>query len=131
MVVSAARRPDKNPVLAAWLKKLEPDQLYISAITIAELERGVVLAERADPSYGALLRSWIAKLPAAFAGRVLAVDEAVAVRWGQLAGQIGHIELDLGIAATAIEHGLAVVTRNASHFAPTGVRILDPWRPSR
>jgi toxin FitB len=128
MVVSAARRPDKNPALATWLKKLDPARLYLSAITVAEIERGVVLAERADPSYGAILRAWIAKLPAVFAGRILPIDHAVASRWGQLGGQLGNIELDLGIAATAIEHGLVVATRNVEDFVPTGVVVIDPWR---
>ena len=74
---------------------------------------------------------WLDSLLRLYAERILAVDLAVARRWGRLSDTIGHESADLLIAATAIENGLTVVTRNVRHFAPTGVPVLDPSAPPR
>ena len=130
-VVSELRRAkagqaDKN--VTAWAAKVPTGGLFLSSITILELEIGVLLVERRDPAQGAILRVWLDSyvLPA-FAGRVLAVDTAVAQRCARLHLPDPRSGRDALIAATALVHGMTVVTRNVADFEPTGVPILDPW----
>ena len=119
-------RADKN--VTAWASTAVPGSLFVSAISILELETGVLLIERRDAHQGAILRSWLDEqvLPA-FAGRVLPVDLAVAQRCAHLHVPDPRAERDALIAATALVHGMSVVTRNVEDFAPTGVAIVNPW----
>jgi predicted nucleic acid-binding protein len=105
--------------------------LYLSVIVLQELEIGVLLAERRDPEQGAVLRAWLDRhvLPA-FAGRVLVVDPAVARRSARLHVPDPRPLRDGLIAATALVHGMTVVTRNLPDFAPMGAATLDPWAAS-
>jgi predicted nucleic acid-binding protein len=114
--------------VAAWADSIEASDMYLSVITIQELEIGVLLTERRDQSQGAIFRIWLNShvLPA-FAGRILAVDTTVALRSAQLHVPNPHPVRDGLIAATALVHGMTVVTRNLSDFAPTGVRAVNPW----
>lgn len=114
--------------VAAWADSVEAAGLYLSAITVQELEIGVLLAERRDPSQGAILRAWlnVHVLPA-FDGRVLSVDTAVAQRSARLHVPDPRPVRDGLIAATALVHGMTVVTRNVADFEPTGTKILNPW----
>ena len=130
-VVSELRRAkggkaDKN--VMAWAARVPAGGLFLSAITILELEIGVLLVGRRDPAQGAMLRVWLDRhaLPA-FAGRVLAVDTAVAQRCARLHVPDPRADRDALIAATALVHGMTVVTRNVADFEPTGVPILNPW----
>jgi predicted nucleic acid-binding protein len=118
-----------DPGVAAWAESVEAGTLFISAVTLHELEFGVLLMERRDPAQGALLRQWLEKavLPA-FAGRVLAVDAAVARRSASLHVPDPQPFRDGLIAATALVHNLLVVTRNLADFKATGVRLLNPWQ---
>jgi len=115
--------------VSAWSESVSLDLLFVSAITIAELERGVLLAERADPPRGALLRRWLDESVAgAFAGRVLPVDEAVARRAAALHVPQPAPFADALIGATALVHGLTLVTRNARDFERfEGLRVVNPW----
>ncbi len=115
-------------LVASWAERVDAADLFLSVITIRELEIGVLLAERRDPSQGGILRSWLSNhvLPA-FAGRILAVDTAVAQRSARLHVPDPRPVRDALIAATALVHGMTVVTRNVDDFAPTGVPILNPW----
>lgn len=121
-----AGKADRN--VTAWAATVAPGSLYLSAITILELETGILLVERRDPAQGAILRSWLDDhvLPA-FVGRVLAVDTVVAQRCAALHVPDPRSDRDALIAATALVHGMMVVTRDVADFEPTGVRILDPW----
>ena len=121
-----AGRADKN--VTSWAARVPAGGLFLSAITILELELGVLLVERRDPAQGAILRVWLDSyvLPA-FAGRVLPVDTAVAQRCATLHVPDPRSGRDALIAATALVHGMTVVTRNVADFEPTGVPILDPW----
>ena len=114
--------------VAAWADSVDAADLYLSVIALQELEIGVLLAERRDPSQGAVLRAWLGGhvLPA-FAGRILVVDAAVARRSARLHVPDPRPLRDGLIAATALVHGMTVVTRNVADFAPTGVPTLDPW----
>ena len=119
-------KADRN--VSAWADRVDSVDLYLSVITVQELEIGVFLAERRDPPKGALLRAWLnAHVLPAFDDRILAVDLAVAQRSARLHVPDPRPFRDCLIAATALVHGMTVVTRNASDFAATGVQILDPW----
>lgn len=117
-----------NPQVVAWANSVLATQLFISAITVLELELGVGLIERRDARQGTLLRRWLEEqvLPA-FDGRVLPVDAAVAQRCAGLHIPNPQPDRDALIAATAAVHGLTLVTRNTADFAATGVKWLNPW----
>lgn len=123
-----AGKADQN--VQAWASSVPADDLFVSAITILELETGVLLAERRDRQQGGLLRAWLEQqvLPA-FTGRVLAVDLDVARKCAALHVPDPRAERDALIAATALVHRMTVVTRNGRDFASTGVSLLNPWDP--
>jgi toxin FitB len=114
--------------VAVWADSVEAGDLYLSVITLHELEIGVLLAERRDPSQGSVLRVWLnAHVLPAFTGRILAVDTAVAQRSARLHVPDPRPVRDGLIAATALVHGMTVVTRNVADFESTGVVVLNPW----
>lgn len=114
--------------VSGWAKSVSVPTLFLSAISIFELEIGILLVERRDRSQGALLRSWMDDhvLPT-FHGRILAVDTPVAQRCAAMHVPTPCSDRDSLIAATAIVHGMTVVTRNVADFEPTGVAIINPW----
>ncbi len=123
-----AGKADKN--VAAWAASMPAASMFVSVITIQELEIGVLLAERRDPSRGAVLRRWFEEhVLSAFAERIVPVDTAVARRSALLHVPDPRPVRDALIAATALLHGMSVVTRNVTDFAPTGTKIIDPWAP--
>ena len=117
--------------LTAWTDTVDAAELFVSAITILELELGVLSVERRDATQGALLRSWLEQhvLPE-FSRRTLPVDTAVALRCARLHVPDRRGERDALIAATALVHGMTVVTRNVADFRPTGVALINPWEAS-
>ena len=125
-VVSALRRPERHPAAIAWLEDQNPSGLYLSVVTLGELERGIAQQMTRDPDFARDLAQWLDRLLAWYGDRILPIDAATARRWGQLSANLGHDSADLLIAATALEHGLTVVTRNVRHFDPTGVLAFDP-----
>lgn len=114
--------------VAQWADSVDAGSLHISAITVLELEIGVLQIARKDPAQGAVLRTWLdtVVLPA-FNGRIFPVDTTVAQRCGRLHVPDRRAERDALIAATALVHGMTVVTRNVADFEPTGVPLLNPW----
>ncbi len=115
--------------VTAWLSAQDSRDLYISAITILELERGILSIKRRDPAQGARLRTWMdSRVRPESAQRIIAIDEAIATRCAHLHIPDRRNEADALIAATAAVHGLVVVTRNIRDFEGTGVVLVDPWR---
>jgi predicted nucleic acid-binding protein len=116
--------------VAAWSESVDAADLFLSAITIMELELGVLSIERKDATQGAVLRRWLERqvLPE-FSERILPVDTAVAQRCARLHVPNKRNERDALIAATALVHGMTVVTRNVADFEPSGVAIANPWEP--
>ncbi len=128
-VVSELRLPKKsNPKVLAWASSQPVAAQFVSVITVLELELGVLQKERKDSAQGAILRAWLAAqvLPQ-FAGRVLPLDQTVALRCAQLHVPDHCAERDAIIAATALVHGMTVVTRNTADFAAMGVKFFNPW----
>ena len=117
-----------NRHVAAWVQTVPASSLFLSAIVVQELEIGTLQLERKDQAQGALLRTWLEQhvLPS-FADRVLPVDLAVALRSARLHVPDPQPYRDGLIAATALVHGMTLVTRNISDFASTGVPLLNPW----
>lgn len=126
-VMSALRKRERNPGLLDWVSAQRMPDLYISVVSIGEIERGITRQQRRNPVFAQTLASWLDDVLAVYGERILPVDLAVARRWGILTGALGHQSEDLMIAATALEHGLTVVTRNVRHFEPTGVPVLNPF----
>ena len=126
-VISALRRPDRHPGPIAWLQAQRPSDVFLSVVTIGELERGIARQIPQDPNFARDLAQWGERILAWFADRILPVDAATARRWGRLSASRGNQDMDLLIVATALEHGLTVVTRNVRHFEPAGVPTIDPW----
>lgn len=117
-----------DPNVTRWATSVDPTLMYLSVITVLEIEVGVLRAERRDGVQGRLLREWLERqvLPA-FAGRVLPIDTAVARRCLRMLVPNPKADRDALIAATAAVHALTVVTRNTADFRATGVSLLDPW----
>ncbi len=121
-----------DAAVAAWAQSVDAADLYVSAITILELELGVLAIERRDATQGALLRAWLEQhVWPEFSGRTLPVDTAVALRCARLHVPDPRGERDALIAATALVHGMTVVTRNVADFRPMGVGLLNPWEAAR
>lgn len=131
MVLSALRQRQRNPHLVAWLQTVPESDLFLSVVTLGEVERGIVAVTPRDPAFAQRLVIWLDDVLRRFASRILAVDIATARRWGRLAAAHGHSGADLLIAATALEHGLTVATSNTRHFLGTGVVLVDPLATSR
>lgn len=127
-VVSELRKTQADPAVVAWARSVPAYKLYISAITLLEIETGILRLERRDPEQAAPLRNWLeVHVMAAFAGRVLSVDGAVARRCARLHVPDRSNECDALIAATALVHDMTVVTRNTRDFAFSGAPVLNPW----
>jgi predicted nucleic acid-binding protein len=122
----ASGKADAN--LVAWAQTIETSQLYISAITVLELELGVLQIQRRDGLQGERLRQWLdGQVLPAFAERILPVTADIAKTCARLHVPDPRSERDALIAATALTHNLTVVTRNLADFAKTGARVLNPW----
>lgn len=120
-------RADTN--VTAWVAAQDATTFLISAITILDLERGVLSVQRRDPKQGGRLRKWLDDhVRPQFAGRILPIDDAIATRCAQLHIPDRRNEADALIAATALVHNLSVVTRNVKDFHETGVVVIDPWQ---
>lgn len=130
-VISELRRPDKaDRNVSAWANALPATSVFLSAISILEIELGALTIARRDATQGALLRGWIDhQILPRFEDRILAVDAVVAQRCARLHVPDPRPERDALIAATALVHGLTIATRNVADFASTGVALINPWEP--
>lgn len=127
-VISELRKPKADKNVIAWANTVIAPRLFISAITLKELETGVLRMERRDPAQGKVLRHWLKRhVMPAFDARILPVDASVALRCASLHMPDSANESDALIAATALVHGLTVVTRNTGDFKSSGVALINPW----
>lgn len=129
-VVSEMRRISAghgDATVARWLGRVEDSSLFLSAITVLELELGCLLMERRDPTQGAVLRRWLVRLLAHYQARVIDIDTAVATRAAALHVPDPRESHDALIAATALTHRCTVVTRNVGDFRIAGLEVINPW----
>jgi toxin FitB len=133
-VISEARKEEKaNPGVRQFFDDADRDNvpMYLSVITIGELRQGVeIIRHRGDESQARVLERWLERVTARFEDAVLSFDQETAEIWGRLRVPNRENPLDKQIAATAIINDLTVVTRNTTHYAPTGVRLLNPFTES-
>ena len=127
VILSELRRKLRNAGVVGWISTQSTADLYLSTITLGEIERGIAQQKAINPGFAATLAGWLDRILTRYADRILPVDASTARRWGRLSAQLGNDSADLIIAATALEHGLTVVTRNTRHFGPTGVPVLNPY----
>jgi toxin FitB len=129
-VVSELRKGNKaHQSVRIWAEPLPAASLYLSVVSILELEIGILLVERRDPKQGWTLRAWMdGHVLPSFSGRILGVDTVVAQRCAALHVPNPRSDRDALIAATAFVHSMTVVTRNVTHFQFTGVTVLNPWQ---
>lgn len=128
-VISELRhgKPNQSPEVRRWAAEQSTGRLFLSAITVLELEKGIVSLERRTPAQGSALRIWLTGVRAAFNRRILPFTDHAATICAALHVPDPRSERDAMIAATAIAHGFTVVTRNTQDFVNTGVLLLNPW----
>ena len=127
-VISDLRRPERSPKLQEWTQKQATDEFFCSCVSILEIEIGVLRAVRRDARKAGVLRRWIDdKVLPRFLGQIIPIDTEIALRCAALHVPDPRPERDAWIAATALVHRMAVVTRNVRDFAPMGVRVINPW----
>lgn len=127
MVLSELRKAKPSRKVVQWIKAQKAESMFISVVSIGEIERGIERSRKADAAFAAELAQWLETLLSLYADRVLQVSANAARLWGRLSAKLGHEGADLLIAATALSHGATVVTRNIKHFVPTGVRVFNPF----
>ena len=130
VVLSEARKARADRHVIEWLGAAAHDTLFVSVISLYEIQRGIAMAAPRQPESAVILSSWLEALPRMFGDRLLPIDGAVAKRWGLLTVALGHMNADIAIAATAHVHRLVVATRNADDFLRAGVPVLNPFQPN-
>ncbi|KIZ38299.1 MULTISPECIES: type II toxin-antitoxin system VapC family toxin [Rhodopseudomonas] len=129
VTLSELRKRQRDKRVVAWFERQRTADLFLSVISIGEIERGIARQRATDPDFARALAAWLDKVLTVYGERIVPFDLRSARRWGTLSAALGNDSADLMIAATALEHGLTVVTRNVSDFAPTGAAVVDPFKP--
>jgi hypothetical protein len=133
VALSELRRRERDPMVVRWFARQRTSDLFLSVISIGEIERGIARQRATDPAFATMLGDWLDRILSLYGDRIVPFDLRAARRWGALSAALGNDSVDLMIAATATENGLTVVTRNVSDFEPAGVAVLNPFSgpPSR
>ena len=125
VILSELRKKRRDPGVTSWISAADSGSVFLSVVTIGEIERGIERARAQNDEFARELALWLDGLLRLYADRLLPVTISIARRWGRLSATLGHDGADLLIAATALDHGLTVVTRNAKDFQRTGVDVLN------
>ena len=126
-VLSELRKARPNPGVVVYLNQQAAETVFVSALTLGEIEAGIEKQRSVAPEFAAELAQWLTLMELQFAAFILPVTPAIAKLWGRLCVQTGNKGIDNLIAATALCHNLMVVTRNVKDFEPSGVRVFDPF----
>jgi predicted nucleic acid-binding protein len=126
-IISELRKPGINPGVSAWISRIDPNEAFLSVLTIGEVRMGIELHRRTNPSSAGDLEKWLEGLEIHYGERILPVTAQVADRWGRLSLHQPLPAVDGLIAATGLEHQLTVVTRNVADFQRSGVNTLNPF----
>jgi predicted nucleic acid-binding protein len=126
-VLSELRKKRRESNVINWFETVPTIDLFLSTVTVFEIELGIEQQRRDNPAFANDLTAWLENILRLYGERVLPLTTNIARRWGRISGQVGNKNLDLAIAATALEHGLTVVTRNVAHYKPTGVQVFNPF----
>lgn len=127
-VISELRKRERaNPLVVDWFRSRQPQEIFLSVLTLGELRHGVERVRRRDPNTALALGRWLDSILERFGDRILDVDRAVAERWGRIGIPDPLPDVDALIAATALVHDLVVVTRNVKHIATSGVQYFNPF----
>jgi hypothetical protein len=130
-VVSELRKRQRtHPNVQAWFQSAEEDELFVSVLVLGEVRSGIERIRPSDPAQARALERWLKGLEAGYADRVLPVTAAISDRWGRLSASDPPSAMDGLMAATALAHGLTLVTRNVQDVARTGVKLLNPFQPA-
>ncbi|MBL8513827.1 MAG: type II toxin-antitoxin system VapC family toxin [Betaproteobacteria bacterium] len=127
VVLSELRKNKPAAPVLRWVRAQKANELFVSVVSIGEIERGIEIARKSDPAFAQELSRWLETLLTVYGDHVLPVTAIVARRWGHLSAKLGNDGADILIAATALTHGLAVATRNVKHFTPAGVSVVNPF----
>jgi hypothetical protein len=127
VTLSELRRRERDPKVVKWFERQRTADLFLSVVSIGEIERGIARQRAIDPGFAGALAEWLDRVVTLYGERIVPFDLRAARRWGALSAAFGNDSVDLMIAATALENGFTVVTRNVSDFEPTGVPLLDPF----
>jgi toxin FitB len=127
-VVSETRRTRPDSGVMAFLAAADSAGLFLSILTLGELRKGVEAKRKTDPGAADLLSTWVDTIETQFTDRLLSVDPATARLWGELSAARSLPVIDTLIAATALRHGITLVTRNTGDFGSTGAVLIDPWQ---
>jgi toxin FitB len=130
VVLSELRKSKPDAGVVAYLKAQVPDTVFLSTMTVGEIEAGIERQRNTHPEFASKLEDWLALTERQFARNILPVTPMIAKLWGRLCVQTGNKGIDNLIAATALCHNLMIITRNVRHFEPTGARIFDPFTPA-
>jgi len=128
-VISEVRKGEHcDARVSAWYAAIADDEIFLSTLVLGEIRKRVELARPRDPGKAAALERWLQDVRAAFSGRVLGVDDAVADQWGRMSARRPVAVIDGLLAATALTHGLTLVTRNDGDVAGLGAAVLNPFK---
>jgi toxin FitB len=130
-VISELRKPRRSPNVMAWIARVPAGDLHLSAITLGEIAKGIAKQRRirgpSARSHTDALQAWLERTLTEYSERIIPVDVGIATRWGRLCDAHPQLETDMLLAATALDRGLTVATRNVHHFTPTGVPVVNPF----
>ncbi len=127
-VISELRKTRADGGVIAFLAAADAERLFLSVLSLGELRKGVEAKRRTEPDAADRLGQWVDGIETTFSDRLLPIDAPIARRWGELSADRSRPVIDTLIAATALRHGLTLVTRNTRDLAPTGVPLVDPWQ---
>lgn len=127
MVISELRKKKVNDHVAQWFNDVNDSEIFLSVITIGEIRKGICKRDKENQSEAKELSFWLDRIISHYFDRILPITNDIALEWGKLSYKIGNAGADNMLAATAIIHGLTVVTRNVCHFECTGATYFNPW----